>query len=235
MRPVTTQSFTKSAVLVKENLRTQSDVKSGEDIPNFAMENLRLDYQTTVQQFTVLADIRFKLLAFVPTVTGAAFGLLKDSPNHVATAGIGVFGFLVTLGIIFYEIRNTQFYDAAVHRAKALEVCLKLPICTHPARDGGFFCERRSLKKLRLFGLLEIWHDRGLAIVYGSTLAAWSVLVLHGTIASQTGQRYIALTASQQLLVSAAIAVVIGFFFGWEIIRLSKVHKPQPVRLVQRF
>lgn len=65
-------------MLVKENLRTQSDVDPGEDTPNFAMENLRLDYQT-VQQFTVLADIRFKLLAFVPTVTGAAFGLLKDS------------------------------------------------------------------------------------------------------------------------------------------------------------
>jgi uncharacterized membrane protein len=109
----------------EEALRAQIDAQRSEKAASDERENLRLDYQTTVQQFTVLADIRFKLLAFVPTVTGAAFGVLKDSPNKAATAAIGAFGFLVTLGIVFYEIRNTQFYDRAVHRAKALEGRLK--------------------------------------------------------------------------------------------------------------
>src|ERR1051325_5148130 len=117
--------------------------------------NLRLDYQTTVQQFTMLADIRFKLLAFVPTITGAALGILKDNPNLAATATIGVFGFLITLGIVFYEIRNTQFYDAAVHRAKELEAKhLKFPICTAGSAAGGLFSERPR-GRLRLFGLVD--------------------------------------------------------------------------------
>ncbi len=192
------------------------------------MENLRLDYETTVQQFTTLADIRFKLLAFVPTVTGAAFGILKNSPNNPATAAIGVFGFLVTLGIIFYEIRNTQFYDGAVHRAKALEARLKLPICAAGFTVGGFFSER-SKGKLRLFGLVKIWHDMGLAIVYGSTLAAWTLLVLHAVLASKTGERFFAMLTGQLDIVSAVVAGVIGFVFGWQMIRLSKMDKPAPV------
>jgi hypothetical protein len=38
---------------------------------NFAA-NLRADYEQTDQQIRMLADIRFKLLALVPTLTAAA-------------------------------------------------------------------------------------------------------------------------------------------------------------------
>jgi hypothetical protein len=225
----------------EEALRVQADARPGENAATEAMANLRLDYQTTVQQFTTLADIRFKLLAFVPAVTGAAFGLLKDSPNNAATAAIGIFGFLVTLGIVFYEIRNTQFYNCAVHRAKALEACLKLTLCTAGREEGGFFCERPR-DRLYLFCLIEIWHDRGFAIVYGSTLAAWALLVFHAMLASlagwslllfhtqlasQTGQRYFALIVALAKLMTALAAGVIGFIFGSQMIRLSEMDKPK--------
>lgn len=212
----------------EEALRAQIDAQRNEKAASNEMENLRLDYQTTVQQFTVLADIRFKLLAFVPTVTGAAFGVLKDSPNKAATAAIGVFGFLVTLGIVFYEVRNTQFYDRAVHRAKALEARLKFPVCTAGLEKGGFFSER-SGEKLRLFGLVKIWHDRGLAIVYGSSLAAWTLLVCHAILVSQTGQKFFPVLAGCPNLISATIAAVIGLVFGWQMIHLSRKGKPAPV------
>ena len=218
-------------------LRAQIDAQRNEKDASDAIANLRLDYQTTVQQFTALADIRFKLLAFVPTVTGAAFGILKDSPNKAATAAIGAFGFLVTLGIFFYEVRNTQFYDRAVHRAKALEARLKFPICTAGLEKGGLFSERSGKKsgkksdgKLRLFGLVKIWHDRGLAIVYGSSLAAWSLLVCHAILVSQTGQRYFAVIAGRPDLISATVAALIGLVFGWQMIHLSGKDKPLPVQ-----
>jgi hypothetical protein len=212
----------------EEALRAQIDAQRSEKAASDERENLRLDYQTTVQQFTVLADIRFKLLAFVPTVTGAAFGVLKDSPNKAATAAIGAFGFLVTLGIVFYEIRNTQFYDLAVHRAKALERRLKFSICTAGLKKGGLFSER-SGEKLRLFGLVKIWHDRGLAMVYGSSLAAWTLLVCHAILVSQTGQRCFPIIAGHPDLISASVAAVTGLVFGWQMIRLSGKDKPAPV------
>ena len=220
--------FTRWCRAREETLRAPRDAKQADDAAaSESVENLRLDYQTTRQQFTTLADIRFKLLAFVPTVTGAAFGILKDSKNNAATAAIGVFGFLVTLGIIFYEIRNTQFYDCAAHRAKALEACLKFPICAAGFTVGGLFSER-SKDKLRLFGVVQIWHDRGLAIVYGSTLAAWSLLVFHAILAAQPVQRHFTVTAGQRYTMSAVVAGAIGFVFGWQMIRLSQMHKPAP-------
>ncbi len=39
--------------------------------------SLHLDYEQTTELFRMLADIRFKLLAFVPTLTGIAISLLK--------------------------------------------------------------------------------------------------------------------------------------------------------------
>src|SRR6266566_9875511 len=38
--------------------------------------SLHLDYEQTTELFRMLADIRFKLLAFVPTLTGIAISLL---------------------------------------------------------------------------------------------------------------------------------------------------------------
>ncbi len=43
------------------------------------MGNLRADYEQTYQQIRMLADIRFKLLALVPTLTAAAVVLATCS------------------------------------------------------------------------------------------------------------------------------------------------------------
>ena len=45
------------------------------------LAKLQFDYQQTVDQFKMLADIRFKLLAFVPTRAGAAIALLTWSAS----------------------------------------------------------------------------------------------------------------------------------------------------------
>ncbi len=42
-------------------------------------EKLKLDYEQTVAYYHHLADSRFKLLALIPIVTGAAIGLLSGS------------------------------------------------------------------------------------------------------------------------------------------------------------
>ena len=41
-------------------------------------EKLKLDYEQTIAYYHHLADSRFKLLALVPIVTGAAIGLLSE-------------------------------------------------------------------------------------------------------------------------------------------------------------
>ena len=43
----------------------------------------RLDYEQTLQTYRMLADIRFKLLAFIPVVSGIAITFLTSDPKTV--------------------------------------------------------------------------------------------------------------------------------------------------------
>lgn len=86
----------------------------------------------------------------------------------------------MTIGIFFYDIRDTQFYDAAVHRAKWLEAMLDLHICTQDKPVGGLFNERPR-EKLKFFGQIEIWHDRELSLAYGAALGGWSYIIANSS------------------------------------------------------
>lgn len=145
-----------------------------------AFERLKLDYQETAEYFRELSGARFKLLAIVPAVTGAALATLEPQAAPVRIAVLGLFGFLVVLGIAFYDQRNTQLYDAMQIRAKNLEAYLGLPKASNQQfKRGGAFLDR-PMRSLKLFGLVDIWHDRALAIVYSTSLAAWAYLLVAG-------------------------------------------------------
>jgi hypothetical protein len=78
----------------------------------------------------MLADIRFKLPALVPTVTGLVVTLLAGSHPAPKTLAAGLEGLVVTQSIIVCELRSTQFYDTTGHGAKWLEVMPGLPVYT---------------------------------------------------------------------------------------------------------
>jgi hypothetical protein len=139
-------------------------------------EKIRLDYEETNRYFRMLADIRFKLLAFVPTVSGLAVALVSAKATAELSLAVGLLGLFVTLGIMIYEIRNTQSYDATVHRAKWLEVLLGLPVVTKGKTVGGLFNERPG--RPPLLWKVKLWHDLGLAFVYGAALRVGFILSL---------------------------------------------------------
>jgi hypothetical protein len=186
--------------------------------PNDELQKLKLDYQYAVDQFKMLADLRFKLLAFVPTLAGAAIAFLTETAAHETALAVGTLGFIVTIGITFYDIRNTQFYDAAVHRAKWLEALLELPVCTQGERIGGLFNERPG-HTLQFFGLIEIWHDRGLSLAYGAALGGWAYLIASASLS---------LAGNPNYCLALVIAAVIGALCAWQYQRLSGMKKPLP-------
>jgi hypothetical protein len=161
-------------------------------------ERLKLDYESTISYYQNLAEIRFKLLAFVPTISGAAIALLtRTSVPRADGFVLASLGFIATLGITLYDQRNTQFYDAAIARAKYLEECITAPIPSgdfeygerlqgsegsegseasgHAEVDGLF--NSRPSRGLRFFGI-RVGHDPGLALIYSPVLGAWAFAIV---------------------------------------------------------
>ena len=142
-------------------------------------ERLKLDYEQTLATYRQFTEIRFKLLAFVPTLTGVAVALLTnatlDGSEQVALAGLG---FFVTFGIVLYDQRNTQFYNGAIARAQYLENGLDLDRFEND-QHRGLFGSRKDHRRRRLFGL-PIGHDLGLAFIYSAALGAWAFAAVHG-------------------------------------------------------
>jgi hypothetical protein len=140
-------------------------------------ERLQLDYDTTVRVILALADVRFKLLALVPTIAGAAIAVIsRRGATGAELMALGAVGLVATVGILVYELRNTQLYDAAVARAAGLEGSLQL-------QAGGLFGGRPK-EGVRLLGVFELSHDRALGLVYAAALGGWSYLVGWGFAAA---------------------------------------------------
>jgi hypothetical protein len=164
---------------------------------------LRIDYQTTVDVFKLLSDIRFRCLVFVTAIIAVANALLPGTGDPGTRIALGVVGFLTTLGITVYELRNSQLYEAAIHRAKILETRLSMVRAAEQTdKEGpfGLFNERplyveneywRNLRPeerktpkapLMTFWSVQVKHDRGLALIYGAVLGGWVYLVADGIL-----------------------------------------------------
>lgn len=148
---------------------------------------LKLEYEQTNENFRALAETRFKLLGLLPIFGGAAIfvlsflGLSPEQSTFVPTAdhlwlvvGVSMLGFVTTLGIVFYDQRNSELYNSLIHRAKFLEQQFATPLspgARKKAASGGQFSERASPARVMLG--TKIRHDKGLALIYGPVLGAW--------------------------------------------------------------
>lgn len=175
-------------------------------------ELLRLDYAQTTDLLRMLTDVRFKLLALVPTLSGAAVGLLGRPGSAVELLAIGVLGLAATLGVLLYELRNSELHDYAIRRARRIEAALGLPSAGGGA-SGGLFSEQPE-RTLRLLGIAAVDRDRGLALVYGAALGGWVYLVAWGALRALDlgGARPVggAIGAGVGLLVVAELARIHG-------------------------
>jgi hypothetical protein len=174
-------------------------------------ELLRLDYDHTLDQLRTLTDVRFKLLALVPTVSGTAIGLLGRPRSAAELLGVGLLGLCATLGVLLYELRNTQLYDYAARRAKAVERELQLVSAFGGQETGGLYTERPDRSR-HVLGV-ELGHDRGLALVYGAALAGWSYLVSWGALR--------ALDVSRPRTVGGILGICVGLLVVAALVRMN--------------
>lgn len=141
---------------------------------------LRLDYELTSSNFSMLADIRLKLLALIPTIAGVALGFAKSEDGAIPELqALGILGFIATSGVILYELRNTQLYDATLQRMRVLEGQLRFKSTRSTSKGpGGVHLDRPP--RSHVFVGLPVVHDFGLGLIYGSALGAWAFVISLG-------------------------------------------------------
>lgn len=188
------------------------------------LENLRLDYQQTNEYIKLLTDIRFRLLVFTPVITGITFAFSEFMLNRNGTIFIvGILGFVATLGIIIYDQRNSQLYNRAIQRATRLEQLLEFPPIMKDNAHGGLFYERPARKK-ELLGLILIWHDRGLALVYGASICGWSFLIIDSFsnifLTATNITKMLSVLISTEML-AVILSGIVGLLFIYDLHRLD--------------
>src|ERR1044072_7443006 len=132
-------------------------------------ENLRTIYRDLCSSYRAIDDFRAKLLGFLPLVTGTGLFFLVTDKVKIDVAQpyfgpIGVFGFVITLGLFFYEFYGIKKCGFLIAAGKELEKELNI-------RDGQFTG--------RPHGVLGLINDSLAAgVIYPAVLAAWTFVAL---------------------------------------------------------
>jgi hypothetical protein len=133
--------------------------------------NLRTVYQELCDSYRAIDDFRTKLLGLLPLATGTGIFLLLGDKIKLDAVGphllpIGLFGFLVTLGLFFYELYGIKKCTYLIEAGKKLEKKL-----SKYKFDGQFIT--------RPFGVAGLINEPFAAgVVYPAVLAAWIYVAL---------------------------------------------------------
>jgi hypothetical protein len=182
-------------------------------MPLDADERLRLDYEQTTQYLRTLIDVRFRLLVFVPALTGLAVAVVGQPRPAAELLGVGIIGVVATLGVFVYELRNTQISGTLIRRAVELERQLQLPSSLGTQSSGGLYTERPGVN-VQLLGTLPVSHGLGLGLVYAASIGGWSYLVAWGGLE--------AAGAPQAQAAGAALGAVAGVVVLFEVERFHR-------------
>jgi hypothetical protein len=159
------------------------------------------EYERATELFDDLTDVRFKLLALVPTLSGTAVGLLHGGESAVTLLAVGILGLAATVGILVYELRNSETRREVGGRIKEIEpVLIGRQLVGDPPEDAR-----------KLFGMIDLRHGIGLALVYAAALAGWGYLVSWGALA--------ALDAGHSREVGIVIGAAWGVLVLFEVLR----------------
>lgn len=131
-------------------------------------EELKI-YEQLCNSYRAIDDFRAKLLGFLPLATGTGVFLLVTDPEKIKSMQvffqpIGVFGFVITLGLFFYELYGIKKCTHLIKAGKEIECDLKL--------ENGQFTKRPP-------GVAFLINEPLAAgIIYPAVLAAWTFLAL---------------------------------------------------------
>ncbi len=168
---------------------------SDEQKPILNEDTLKTAYTEVCHSYHLIDDFRARLLGFLPLVSGTGiFLLLSDtfiksvnlSTKYLTV--IGLFGFVITLGLLFYELRGVQRCLRLIAVGEELEKLMGV--------RGQFVRWPHSVGRF-------INEPIAAGIIYSMVLATWS---------------YVAMISSwpAAAIWVAGIVFLIGFMSTWQ-------------------
>jgi len=129
-------------------------------------------YTQVCQSWRQHVDVRFKLLALVPSVSlvalGVLFGGVVAPPVGIASLPrlvLALLGAALVAGLWIYDTRNSELHDDLVSRGRRIEEELGV----HTGAFRGRLLPKRGW----------IAHGTATRLIYGATLAAWLLAFLY--------------------------------------------------------
>jgi hypothetical protein len=130
-------------------------------------QNLKTTYEQLCYSYRAIDDFRAKLLGFLPLASGTGIFLLipdnSKSPLNTFLGPVGAFGFLITLGLFFYEIYGIKKCHGLIKAGQYIEDQMRIP--------GQFQGRPREVA-----GIINEPFAAG--VIYPAVLAAWTFLAL---------------------------------------------------------
>ena len=138
-----------------------------------------------------ISDFRGKLLALVPTLSGAAFALIigtRKGFDPRLLLPVGIFGVSATIGLFCYELRGMLLCVELVERGGKLEQAMQRTTSDLEEELKGHFLNRTEHHKMgatwALFkNNLSISVPTASFIVYASAILGWMVVTAFGIAA----------------------------------------------------
>ena len=121
-------------------------------------------YGEVCTSWRLLTDVRFKLLGFLPVLSGVGILTLDDAVPGWPRVVLAALGLAVVAGLTIYDQRNSELYDDLISRGRKIEEELGV--------DTGHFRGRRNPTTE------WINHSNGTRLVYGASLAGWVVALV---------------------------------------------------------
>jgi hypothetical protein len=131
-------------------------------------EDRRMVYQQLCTSYHAIDDFRTKLLGFLPLATGTGIFLVLNDMSAARMAElkvefgvVGLFGFLITLGLFAFELYGIKKCHALIVAGKDIEHMLGV--------DGHFARRPREFARV-------VNEPFASGIIYPAVLAAWTYI-----------------------------------------------------------
>ena len=149
-----------------------------ENLKTVDAENIRTVYRELCTSYRAIDDFRGKLLAAIPLASGTGiFLLIRESGNPMDFSllfPVGVFGFVVALGLFVFEIYGIRKCTELINVGKSLEEALgvKGQFLTRPEGVKGFDAVPKDIARF-------INEPFASGIIYPAVLGAWAFVALY--------------------------------------------------------